>query len=78
MTPKNDSLIANNVEIRAGVTVSHLFQILQESMKIRTARFIVLSVVTMNKLLCLPENIVCARVPHLFACDQPIVLLLLQ
>ena len=55
-----------------------LFTILQESMKIRTALFIVLSVVTMNKLLCLPENIVCARVPHLFACDQPIVLLLLQ
>ena len=55
-----------------------LFTILQESMKIRTALFIVLSVVTMNKLLCLPENIVCARVPHLFTCDQPIFLLLLQ
>ena len=71
-------LAANTATERAGAGVSHLFQILQESMKIRTARFIVLSVVTMNKLLCLPENIVCAQVPHLFACDQPIVLLLLQ
>ena len=71
-------LTANYAEIWAAPVLVIRFQILQESMKIRTARFIVLSVVTMNKLLCLPENIVCARVPHLFACDQPIVLLLLQ